>query len=193
MSSRALTLHIAWTSRIAGSNGDEAILIPSWFVENDGPRCGASKGTTSDPNSADELKAIPEFVVTSLTGSKAWKSDNLPAKGKTMMPVKAMKAPVRAKRGKAEIQQEFAEIQEQVESAREAADAKADDLADVTRGEDAEEEAVDPVLTGGGGEDRVDEDGHWPGHQQADGGGEADEDEQRTDRRPIRLEIGERA
>jgi hypothetical protein len=45
------------------------------------------------------------------------------------MPVKPMKVPQRAKRSKAEMQQEFAEIQEQVESAREAADPKAEGAA----------------------------------------------------------------
>ena len=40
-----------------------------------------------------------------------------------------MKVPVRAKRSKVEMQQEFAEIQEQVESARDAADAKAEGAA----------------------------------------------------------------
>ena len=32
----SVTLRIARTSRIAGSNGDDAFLLPSWFIENDG-------------------------------------------------------------------------------------------------------------------------------------------------------------
>jgi hypothetical protein len=45
------------------------------------------------------------------------------------MPVKTSKPPVRARRTKAEVQQEFADIQEQAETARESADAKADEAA----------------------------------------------------------------
>ena len=45
------------------------------------------------------------------------------------MPPRTVKAPPRAKRAKAEVQQEFDEIQAQVESAREAADPKAEETA----------------------------------------------------------------
>ena len=45
------------------------------------------------------------------------------------MPVKTSKPPVRGRRTKVEVQQEFADIQEQAETARESADAKADEAA----------------------------------------------------------------
>jgi hypothetical protein len=45
------------------------------------------------------------------------------------MPVKTSKPPVRGRRTKVEVQQEFADIQEQTETARESADAKADEVA----------------------------------------------------------------
>lgn len=63
------------------------------------------------------------------------------------MPVKTSKPPVRGRRTKAEVQQEFADIQEQAETARESADAKADEVA---RLRDAEiRQSVDGVTVEG--------------------------------------------